>query len=128
VTWITGRGLQRRGLRHKGHGVAQGKAWRACKIGERRATSLVIAKEMAGAGGAGFLFWESCFNLVFNWGWIRRRASLGRKKGGNEAQVWAGGGHSVPGGTQHTEAFDAGARYGWVITGEHWPGILRGRF
>jgi lipid A 3-O-deacylase len=52
----------------------------------------------------------------------------GPEEGGNEVQVWAGGGHSVPGGTQHTEAFDAGARYGWVITGPHWPGILRGRF
>lgn len=52
----------------------------------------------------------------------------GPQEGGNEVQVWAGGGHSVPGGTQHTEAFDAGVRYGWVITGPHWPGILRGRF
>jgi hypothetical protein len=52
----------------------------------------------------------------------------GPQEGGNEVQVWAGGGHSVPGGTQHTEAFNAGVRYGWVITGPHWPGILRGRF
>jgi Lipid A 3-O-deacylase (PagL) len=52
----------------------------------------------------------------------------GPEEGGNEVQVWAGGGHSVPGGTQRTEAFDAGFRYGWVITGPHWPGILRGRF
>jgi hypothetical protein len=52
----------------------------------------------------------------------------GPQEGGNEVQVWAGGGHSVPGGTKHTEAFDAGVRYGWVITGAHWPGILRGRF
>jgi hypothetical protein len=52
----------------------------------------------------------------------------GPEEGGNEVQVWAGGGHSVPGGTQHTEAFDLGFRYGWVITGSHWPGILRGRF
>ena len=52
----------------------------------------------------------------------------GPQEGGNEVQVWAGGGHSVPGGTQNTEAFNAGFRYGWVITGPHWPGILRGRF
>jgi hypothetical protein len=52
----------------------------------------------------------------------------GPEQGGHEMQVWAGGGHSVPGGTQSTEAFDAGFRYGWVITGPHWPGILRGRF
>jgi hypothetical protein len=55
-------------------------------------------------------------------------AQDGPKEGGNEVQVWAGGGHSVPGGTQHTEAFDAGARYGWVLTGPHLPSILRGRF
>ncbi|MHB8218292.1 MAG: acyloxyacyl hydrolase [Candidatus Sulfotelmatobacter sp.] len=52
----------------------------------------------------------------------------GPEEGGHEVQVWAGGGHSVPGGTQHTEAFDLGFRYGWVITGPHLPGILRGRF
>lgn len=52
----------------------------------------------------------------------------GPEQGGRELQVWAGGGHSVPGGTAHTEAFDAGFRYGWILTGPHWPGILRGRF
>jgi hypothetical protein len=55
-------------------------------------------------------------------------AQDGPEEGGNEVQIWAGGGHSVPGGTQHTGVFDAGLRYGWVITGPHWPGILRGRF
>jgi hypothetical protein len=52
----------------------------------------------------------------------------GPEENGNEVQVWAGGGHSVPGGTSDTEAFDAGLRYGRVITGPHWPWILRGRF
>jgi len=55
-------------------------------------------------------------------------AQDGPEEGGNEVQVWAGGGHSVPGGTSRTGALDAGLRYGWVITGEHWPGFLRGRF
>jgi len=55
-------------------------------------------------------------------------AQEGPEEGGNEVQVWAGGGHSVSGGTSRTGAFDAGLRYGWVITGEHWPGLLRGRF
>jgi Lipid A 3-O-deacylase (PagL) len=58
----------------------------------------------------------------------RAQVSSGPEEGGHEVQVWAGGGHSVPGGTQNTEAFDAGLRYGWVITGAHWPGFLRGRF
>jgi lipid A 3-O-deacylase len=56
------------------------------------------------------------------------RAQVGPEEDGHEVQVWAGGGHSVPGGTSNTSAFDAGFRYGWVITGPHWPGILRGRF
>jgi hypothetical protein len=59
---------------------------------------------------------------------ITGSAQAGPEEGGNELQLWSSGGHSVPGGTQYTEAFDAGARFGWVITGEHWPSILRGRF
>lgn len=50
------------------------------------------------------------------------------EKGSREVQLWAGGGHSVPGGTQNTGAFNAGLRYGWVLTGPHLPGFLRGRF
>ncbi len=52
----------------------------------------------------------------------------GPEKGSHELQLWAGGGHSVPGGTSHTGAFNAGLRYGWVLTGPHLPGLLRGRF
>jgi len=48
--------------------------------------------------------------------------------GANEFQVWAGGGHSVPGGTAHTGVFNAGARYGWILTRPHGPGFLKGRF
>jgi hypothetical protein len=58
----------------------------------------------------------------------RVRAQAGPEEGGNEIQVWAGGGHSVAGGTSGTEVFNAGGRYGWVITGLHWPSLLRGRF
>ena len=52
----------------------------------------------------------------------------GPESGGHEVQLWAGGGHSVPGGTQHTGIFDVGLRYGWVLTDPHLPGFLRGRF
>ena len=52
----------------------------------------------------------------------------GPEEGGHEVQVWAGAGHSVAGGTSRTGIFDLGLRYGWVITGAHLPGILRGRF
>jgi hypothetical protein len=52
----------------------------------------------------------------------------GPQEDGHEVQVWAAGGHSVPGGTSKTGIFDLGLRYGWVLTGAHLPGILRGRF
>ena len=55
-------------------------------------------------------------------------AQAGPEEDGHEVQVWTGGGHSVPGGTSHTGIFDVGLRYGWVITGPHLPGLLRGRF
>lgn len=48
--------------------------------------------------------------------------------GGNEIQIWAGGGHSVSGGTSNTGIFNAGLRYGWVLTEPHGPGFLKGSF
>ena len=56
------------------------------------------------------------------------QADPGPEEGGHEVQIWAGEGHSVPGGTSNTGIFDVGLRCGWVITGEHLPGFLRGRF
>lgn len=50
------------------------------------------------------------------------------EKGGDEVQIWAGGGHSVSGGRGGTGVFEAGLRYGWVLTDPHLPGFLRGRF
>lgn len=55
-------------------------------------------------------------------------AQTGPEQGGNEIELWAGGGHSVPGGTKDTGAFNAGLRYGWILTDAHLPGFLRGRF
>jgi lipid A 3-O-deacylase len=55
-------------------------------------------------------------------------AQSGPEQGGHEVQVWAGGGHSVSGGRGDTSALNAGLRYGWIITGPHLPGFLRGRF
>lgn len=50
------------------------------------------------------------------------------EKGSKEIELWAGGGHSVAGGRGNTGVFNAGLRYGWVLTGPHLPGFLRGRF
>src|SRR5580698_7338542 len=55
-------------------------------------------------------------------------AQTGPEQGGHEIQVWAGGGHSVAGGRGNTGAFNAGLRYGWILTGPHLSGFLRGRF
>ncbi len=55
-------------------------------------------------------------------------AQVGPEKGGHEIQLWAGGGHSVSGGRGNIGAFNAGLRYGWILTNPHLPGFLRGRF
>jgi len=47
---------------------------------------------------------------------------------GHELEVWTGGGHSVPGGTSDTNVWNAGVRYGWILTAPHGPGVLSGRF
>ncbi|MGA8153215.1 MAG: acyloxyacyl hydrolase [Terriglobales bacterium] len=48
--------------------------------------------------------------------------------GGNEVQLWTGGGHSVPGGTSNNNVWNVGARYGWILTRPHGPAFLKGRF
>jgi hypothetical protein len=55
-------------------------------------------------------------------------AQAAPEKGGHEIQIWAGGGHSVSGGRGNTGVFNAGLRYGWVLTNSHLPSFLRGRF
>lgn len=61
-----------------------------------------------------------CNSLVF--------AQTRIEDGGHEIQIWSGGGHSVPGGTKDTGIWNLGLRYGWIITGPHGPGFLKGRF
>jgi len=48
--------------------------------------------------------------------------------GGHEIQLWTGGGHSVAGGASHTGIWNAGLRYGWILTRPHGAGFLKGRF
>jgi hypothetical protein len=48
--------------------------------------------------------------------------------GGHEIQLWTGGGYAVPGGTSDTGVWNAGLRYGWILTRPHGPGFLEGRF
>jgi len=46
----------------------------------------------------------------------------------NEIAIFTGGGHSVPGGRSDTGIWNAGLRYGWILTRPHGPGFLKGRF
>jgi len=55
-------------------------------------------------------------------------AQAAPEKGGREVEIWAGGGHTVSGGRGETGVFNAGLRYGWILTDPHLPGFLRGRF
>lgn len=52
----------------------------------------------------------------------------GPEKGGREIEVFSGGGPSVPGGVRGIGVWNAGLRYGFLISGLHGPGFLRGRF
>jgi lipid A 3-O-deacylase len=45
-----------------------------------------------------------------------------------EIEIWAQGGKGVNGRTSFIGVFDAGARFGWVLTDPHGPGFLRGNF
>lgn len=50
------------------------------------------------------------------------------EQGATEIQLWTSGGHSVPGGSSDTGIWNAGLRYGWVLTPPVGPGFLKGRF
>lgn len=56
------------------------------------------------------------------------RAQSGVQSGGNEVQIWTGGGHGLNGSTSDTGVWNLGLRYGWVLTDAAGPGFLRGRF
>ena len=59
----------------------------------------------------------------------RLASAQGRpEQGATEVQLWTAGGHSVPGGRGDTGIWNAGLRYGWVLTEPHGPGFLAGRF
>jgi lipid A 3-O-deacylase len=48
--------------------------------------------------------------------------------GGHEIQIWAAGGHGTNGSTSSDGVFNAGVRFGWILTKAHGPGFLRGKF
>jgi len=50
------------------------------------------------------------------------------QSGPEQGAVWTAGGHSVAGGRGNTGIWDAGLRFGWVLTKPVGPGFLKGRF
>ena len=56
------------------------------------------------------------------------RAQAGPEKGGNELQLWTGGGHGVKGLSSDVGVWTVGGRYGWILTSPRGPGFLRGNF
>ncbi|MGC2231371.1 MAG: acyloxyacyl hydrolase, partial [Candidatus Acidiferrum sp.] len=56
------------------------------------------------------------------------RAQAGPEQGGNDLQVWTGGGHGLNGSTASSDVWNLGVRYGWILTAPHGPGFLRGEF
>jgi hypothetical protein len=55
------------------------------------------------------------------------RAQTGPVDGGNELQVWTGGGHGINGSQSGDGVWNVGLRYGLILTAPHGPGFLRGR-
>jgi hypothetical protein len=55
------------------------------------------------------------------------RAQAGPVEGGHEWQVWTGGGHGIKGSQSGDGVWNAGLRYGLILTAPHGPGFLRGR-
>jgi hypothetical protein len=72
------------------------------------------------------VFWISLFIALLSAPALRAQSEP--QRGGHELQLWTGGGRGVSGSTSDTGVWNLGARYGWVLTGPHGPGFLRGRF
>jgi hypothetical protein len=54
------------------------------------------------------------------------RAQSGPDQGSRDLQIWTSGGHGLTGSTSSTKLWNVGLRYGWVLTGPHGPGFLKG--
>jgi Lipid A 3-O-deacylase (PagL) len=54
-------------------------------------------------------------------------AQAGPVEGGHELQVWTGGGHGINGSQSGDGVWNAGFRYGLILTAPHGLGFLRGR-
>jgi hypothetical protein len=66
--------------------------------------------------------------LLLVFGVARVQAQAGPEQGEHELQLWTGGGHGTNGSQSDDGVFNVGGRFGWILTGPHGPGFLRGRF
>jgi hypothetical protein len=71
------------------------------------------------------IFIAFVFAAFFNASGVRGQA--GPVEGGHELQVWSGGGHGISGSQSGDGIWNAGFRYGLILTAPHGPGFLRGR-
>ena len=71
------------------------------------------------------IFMTLVFAAFFNAPGVRAQA--GPVEGGHELQAWTGGGHGVSGSQSGDGIWNAGFRYGLILTAPHGPGFLRGR-
>jgi len=55
------------------------------------------------------------------------RSQAGPVEGGNELQIWTGGGRGLNGSQSGDGVWNLGFRYGLILTRPHGPGFLRGR-
>jgi hypothetical protein len=55
-------------------------------------------------------------------------AQAGPEQDATEIQLWTSGGHSVAGGRGNAGIWNAGLRYGWILTKPVGSGFLKGRF
>jgi hypothetical protein len=55
------------------------------------------------------------------------RSQAGPVEGGNELQIWSGGGHGINGSQSGDGVWNVGLRFGLILTAPHGPGFLRGR-
>jgi|SRR5690242_12608841 len=87
----------------------------------------VVSANLQGAGGSGLNFMKKIGMVLL----VLSSLAVAQSRpvrGGHDIEIWAGGGHGVTGRTSDTGVFNAGLRYGWVLTRPHGPGFLRGNF
>src|ERR1700756_1301456 len=88
-------------------------------------TAAAGIKELEGAPSVRRVLTAVLFAMFVNAPAVRAQA--GPVEGGHELQVWTGGGREINGSQSGDGVWNAGFRYGLILTAPHGPGFLRGR-